>query len=296
MNSTIACALVGSKLGIAVIHVEAGLRSFDRSMPEEINRVLTDAISDMLFTTEKNANANLRREGIPGERIHFVGNVMIDTLLKHRAKAKETDILHKLGLLKHGPAMPYATLTLHRPSNVDERGVFEQILQALAEISKRLPILFPVHPRTLRNIDKFGYAGYFRDGSRGSGSQSTLSVEPGGIYTLEPLGYLEFLHLMSDSSLILTDSGGIQEESTILGVPCVTIRENTERPVTVSHGTNVIAGTNKESIIEHAFSQLARSEASRDVPTKGGKGDRVPPLWDGRASERIVEILAQKIE
>jgi UDP-N-acetylglucosamine 2-epimerase (non-hydrolysing) len=290
VNSTIACSLVASKLEIKVIHVEAGLRSFDRSMPEEINRVLTDAISDLLFTTEESANENLRLEGIPGERIHFVGNVMIDTLLKHRQKAQSSNILLKLGLetsslsSRASNVTPYGVLTLHRPSNVDSKEAFKEVIEALAQVAAQLPIIFPVHPRTLNRIKEFQLVKHFKF----LNGNSELRAPNSNVYCLEPLGYLDFLQLMSNAKLVLTDSGGIQEETTILGIPCVTIRENTERPITVTHGTNVIAGVKKENIINAAFAQLRKfSEASSVSP---------PPFWDGKAAERIVEILAKQAE
>ena len=285
VNSTIACALVASKLGIKVVHVEAGLRSFDRSMPEEINRVLTDAISDLLFTTEEDANENLEKEGIPKEKVHFVGNVMIDTLLLHKKKAEESDVLMKLGFTVMGSKSSknevgaYSVLTLHRPSNVDDEESFRNIIQGLSEIARRIPIIFPIHPRTLNQIKEFGLDSYFK---WLSGDGAKFKKEDGIIHCVDPLGYLDFLKLMSNAKLVLTDSGGVQEETTILGVPCVTIRENTERPVTVTFGTNVVAGVKKENIIEAAFTQLNKRIHYS-----------VPPLWDGKAAERIVEILAR---
>ena len=288
VNSTIACSLVASKLGIKVIHVEAGLRSFDRSMPEEINRVLTDAISDVLFTTEESANVNLRREGIPEERIHFVGNVMIDTLLKHREKAKQSKILEKMGLInlqlktQNSNLIPYGILTLHRPSNVDDKEAFKEVIQALSEVSAQVPIVFPAHPRTLNRIKEFHFKRYFTF----LNENSKLKIQNSHIYCLEPLGYLDFLQLMSNAKLVLTDSGGIQEETTILGIPCVTIRKNTERPITVTHGTNVIAGVKKENIINAAHAQLKKFSKAGSISP--------PPFWDGKAAERIVEILAKE--
>jgi UDP-N-acetylglucosamine 2-epimerase (non-hydrolysing) len=285
VNSTIACALVASKMGIKVVHVEAGLRSFDRSMPEEINRVLTDAISDVLFTTEESANKNLRNEGILEQKIHFVGNVMIDTLLKHKKKAGQSNILYSLGLIdtrsrnSNKSVNPYAALTLHRPSNVDDRQTFEGIIEALIEVSMKIQIVFPTHPRTVTRIKEFGFGNYFK---WVSGPDNQLLEHNHRILCTDPFGYLDFLQLMSHAKLVLTDSGGIQEETTILSIPCVTIRENTERPVTVMHGTNVIAGVRKEKIVEAAFSQL-------DRPVKS----LVPPLWDGKAAERIVKIIIQ---
>lgn len=307
VNSTIACALVASKLGVKVIHVESGLRSFDRSMPEEINRILTDAISDYLFITEKSAEQNLLREGIPKDKIYFVGNVMIDTLLKHKKKAERSPIFNHLGLINNSQSIdsaevseqitavnqeesidqncllkPYTVLTLHRPSNVDNFFTFKNILQGLTEVSKMTPIIFPIHPRTLNSIKKFGLEYYFESSSV---HRSQLSANNNGIHCVEPLGYLDFLQLMSNARLVLTDSGGIQEETTILGIPCVTLRENTERPVTITHGTNVISGVQTDNIIAMAVTQL-------------GKLDRLsklspPPLWDGRAAERIIDILTK---
>lgn len=276
VNSTIACALVASKLGIKVIHVEAGLRSFDRTMPEEINRILTDAISDILFITEDSAEKNLLREGVPNEKIFFVGNVMIDTLLRHRESAKSSLILNQLGLKNGSYASDYGVLTLHRPSNVDEKGNFENILYALLEVSRKLPIIFPVHPRTRKKIEEFGFTKYLIQEPKVKGDKT-------GICSIEPLGYLDFLSLMSEARVVLTDSGGIQEETTILGVPCITLRENTERPVTVTDGTNIIAGTEKENIIKKSFSVLNSNK--RDI-------SKTPPFWDGRAAERIVGILS----
>jgi len=287
VNSTIACALVASKLGIKVVHVEAGLRSFDRDMPEEINRVLTDAISDFLFITEENARENLRNEGIPENKIYFAGNVMIDTLLKHKQKALKSEILNTLGLLNDSPTekshliTDYCVLTIHRPSNVDDKTTFQGIIEALTEISQQIPIIIPVHPRTLNRINEFGFADSF---IWHSNPESPFKISTTGIYCIDPLGYLDFLQLTSHAKIVLTDSGGIQEETTILGIPCVTLRENTERPITVTQGTNVIAGIKKENIIKATFSQLALFKE----PVKPS----VPPLWDGKASNRIVEILA----
>ena len=293
VNSTIACALVGSKLGIKIVHVEAGLRSFDRTMPEEINRVLTDAISDTLFTTEESANQNLHHEGIVDEKIHFVGNVMIDTLLKHKRKAEQSDILFRLGLkgsqvnsprgirgeISEQSVISYAILTLHRPSNVDNKLILQRILEALVNISREIPIIFPIHPRTLKRIEEFGFREYFL--ASPTGFSPPFSAKGGRIWIVEPLGYLDFLQLMSHSKLILTDSGGIQEESTILGIPCVTMRENTERPITVQCGTNRLVGTSSDKIIS----------ASQDALNGESNSVSVPPLWDGRAAERIKTIL-----
>lgn len=293
VNSTIACALVAAKLGIKIIHVEAGLRSFDRSMPEEINRVLTDAISDILFITEESARKNLIREGISGEKIHFIGNVMIDTLLKHKKRSEDSDILRKLGLDNGEQGVEeYAVLTLHRPSNVDVRPSLEGILNAIKVISYDRPVIFPIHPRTRSRIRQFGLE------QEVSFDFSPSSIPKGGIYCIEPLGYLDFLCLTSHASLVLTDSGGIQEETTILGVPCVTIRENTERPVTLTHGTNVLAGTTKDDIIRAATLQTRRFRKEKESMgdfTPGATESLAPPLWDGRASERLVRILVTKV-
>ena len=272
VNSTLACALVAVKKGVAVIHVEAGLRSFDRSMPEEINRVLTDQISDLLFTTEKSARENLLREGIPESRIHFVGNVMIDTLrysLKGAVPAAQT-------LSQHGaPAdwgqRGFAVLTLHRPSNVDDPGTLRAVLGAIREISRRLPVAFAVHPRTRAKIEQHGLGAV---------------LEAPSILCVPPLGYLEMLGLMQAARLVLTDSGGIQEETTALGVPCVTLRENTERPITVEQGTNTVVGSSPEHILA-AVDEILRT---------GGKAGRVPELWDGRASQRIVAVLREWLD
>jgi UDP-N-acetylglucosamine 2-epimerase (non-hydrolysing) len=261
--------------------VEAGLRSFDRSMPEEINRIVTDGLSDFLFTTEESANTNLRREGIPEEKIYFVGNTMIDTLMKHRERAQHSTILEALGLkgfdsgTTDSRIRPYGVLTLHRPSNVDGRETFLKIQKALEEVSKQVPILFPVHPRTLSRIKEFGV-------ERGLDFMSFgKTIQPRHIYCLKPLGYLEFLCLMANARLVLTDSGGIQEETTVLGIPCITLRECTERPVTTTHGTNVIVGTDTDKIIEAGLKAL-----NGDRPRQ-----RIPVLWDGKAGERIVSIL-----
>ena len=261
VNSTLACSLAAAKLGIPVAHVEAGLRSFDRTMPEEINRILTDAIADLLFVTEASGIANLRHEGIDPARIHLVGNVMIDTLLAHRDAAALSDALERLGLQPGG----YAVLTLHRPANVDAPAVLRGILDPLAELARTMPVVFPVHPRTRAALD----------------AHAALLALGHGIRLVDPLGYLDFVRLMSDARLVLTDSGGIQEETTILGVPCLTIRENTERPITVTHGTNRLAGTTAEGIRTAIETTLAMKRGV--VPP--------PPLWDGHAATRIAETL-----
>jgi UDP-N-acetylglucosamine 2-epimerase (non-hydrolysing) len=262
VNSTLACALVAAKAGVCVAHVEAGLRSFDRSMPEEINRVVTDHVSDLLFTTEESAGVNLRREGVPAERIYFVGNVMIDTLLEHRARARARFNPRCFGL----DGERYVVLTLHRPSNVDCPAVFEALMGAVSVVAQDLPVVFPVHPRTKEVVERSACA--------------SAAVERGRLHLVEPLGYLEFLGLMDCAFAVLTDSGGIQEETTVLGVPCLTLRTSTERPVTVAEGTNRVVGTQPEAI-------LAAWRSLRLV----GRQSKVPKLWDGRAATRIVEVF-----
>ena len=271
VNSTIACALVAAKKSIRVIHVEAGLRSYDRSMPEEVNRVLTDQISDLLFTTEKSAEQNLCREGIDKERIFFVGNVMIDTLRKHLENALPVDTtllrndVDPAKLLENGKG--YGVVTLHRPSNVDNPRVLGRLLDVLAQVSHQLPLVFPVHPRTEARI---------RDGHFDFMKSQTVVCLP-------PLGYLEMLGLMANARLVLTDSGGIQEETTALGVPCVTMRENTERPVTETEGTNTVVGSDARRI----------RSVTEDILATGGKAGRVPELWDGKAATRIKEVVVR---
>ena len=269
VNSTIACALVCVKLGVRVAHVEAGLRSRDRSMPEEINRLLTDQIADLLFTPSHDADENLLAEGIPRERIRLVGNVMIDSLQKSLNVARALPTREQLGL----SGVDYALLTLHRPSNVDLRESFERILDALEVIAARLPIVFPVHPRTKKTIAELGL------------SARVASIKD--LRTVQPLGYLDFLNLSSSARLVLTDSGGIQEETTALGIPCLTLRENTERPITVEMGTNVVVGTDTTKIITAASTALNGS-AKRTL--------RQPPLWDGQTSERILDALESSRE
>jgi len=259
VNSTIACSLAAVKRGIPVAHVEAGLRSFDRSMPEEVNRILTDAIADVLFVTEPSGLENLRREGVDDERVFLTGNVMIDTLLQAREKARRSDILERLGLEERA----YGVVTLHRPSNVDDPAVLSGILEALADVGARLPLVFPVHPRTRSRVEKLG------------GPSRT------GLILTDPLGYIDFLRLMESARLILSDSGGIQEESCILGVPCLTLRDNTERPVTVETGLNRLVGSKPAAIRRAAFDLL-----ESDAPPP-----EVPDLWDGRAAVRIAGIL-----
>lgn len=264
VNSTLAGALVAVKLGIRVVHVEGGLRSGDRRMPEEINRIMTDSISDVLFVTERSAVRNLRREGIPPGKIHLVGNVMIDSLLAHRARAEQSGILRDLGLeTTDGTIVPYDVVTLHRAETVDDRGSLSGVMEALVKIARSRRVVFPIHPRTRQRIGSYG-------------------LDSGGLQMIDPLGYLEFMKLMSHAGVVLTDSGGIQEESTILRVPCVTIRDSTERPVTVTNGTNMLAGTSPKAIL--------RCHQAQSRPRRGhARG--VPPLWDGHAATRIASIL-----
>ena len=262
VNSTIACALVASKLGVSIAHVEAGLRSYDRQMPEEINRVLTDQISDLLFTTEEAAADNLQREGVDTSKIHFVGNVMIDTLLAHRDRARATNVHTSLGLEPGA----YGLLTLHRPSNVDDPAAFERLMSAIDLISRDVPIVFPVHPRTRPVVAR--------------STTAEAMVAAGRLRLIDPLGYLDFIGLMERARVVLTDSGGVQEETTILGVPCLTLRENTERPVTITHGTNQLVGTDAGKIRE-AWARVKQPAAAPPGP----------PLWDGQAAERIAGEL-----
>lgn len=267
VNSTLACALVAAKKEIPVIHVEAGLRSFDRTMPEEINRVLTDQLSDLLFTTEKSARENLLREGVADSKVYFVGNVMIDTLrysLEHAVPAALT--MEKHGAKVSWAQSGFAVLTLHRASNVDDPVTLKQLLGTIAEVSNHFPIIFPVHPRTRGRIEQ-------------SGLKAMLELP--WIAELPPLDYLEMLGLMRQARVVLTDSGGIQEETTALGVPCVTLRENTERPITVEEGTNTVVGLDHRRILG----------TIEDILRTGGKAGRVPDLWDGKASQRIVSVL-----
>lgn len=268
VNSTMACTITAKKLGIKVAHVEAGLRSRDMGMPEEINRLCTDVLCDYLFITDHYADDNLRAEGVAGEKIIFVGNVMIDTLLKHKAMASQLDVLTKLGLEKKS----YATLTMHRPSNVDDKDTLEEILKALKAISKNVPIIFPIHPRTRKMVGAFGLSHYLNEGKSVS-----------GIWLTEPLGYLEFLHLNMHARLVLTDSGGLQEETTVLGVPCITMRHNTERPITCEIGTNVIVGNSGKKILTAAEAVLNNRVSAGSIPEK----------WDGKSADRIVNWLLE---
>jgi UDP-N-acetylglucosamine 2-epimerase (non-hydrolysing) len=259
VNSTVAAALVAAKLRIPCAHVEAGLRSFDRAMPEEINRLVTDQLADILLTPSPDANDNLRREGIPSERIYFVGNIMIDTLMRYRPVAGFERVAGRFAI----PERAYAVLTLHRPSNVDDRGRFVSIAAALQTIGETMPVVFPVHPRTRARIGAFNL-GRLLD----------------RVILTEPLGYLDFLSLMSHAAVVLTDSGGMQEETTVLGIPCLTLRENTERPITLTEGTNRLVGTDTRAIVEGFRQSLSRTPDGR-----------TPQFWDGQASVRIVEVF-----
>lgn len=259
VNSTLAASLVAAKLVIPLAHVEAGLRSFDRTMPEEVNRMVTDRLADLLFTPSRDANENLRAEGTPEGRIHLVGNVMIDTLSRHLPMARLERIRDRIPV-EDGA---YAVLTLHRPSNVDRPETFRDILKAVRAIASKMPVVFPVHPRTRARLQEFG-----------------LETELDGVILTEPFGYIDFLSLTSHARLVLTDSGGLQEESTALGIPCLTLRENTERPVTVTHGTNRVVGTRTADILD-GVEQALGATAER----------RIPDLWDGHAAERIGDVI-----
>lgn len=266
VNSTVAVSLAAVKLGIPVAHVEAGLRSYDRTMPEEINRVVTDALADYLFVTEQDAVENLLKEGRPRESIFFVGNVMIDALRQFEPIAQKSLIGEELGLKETSRWRKYAVLTLHRPSNVDNPETLARLLTAVNAVAEEMPVIFPVHPRTQQRIAEGGML------------HKQLRLLP-------PVGYLDFLCLLSNATMVLTDSGGIQEETTALGVPCLTLRENTERPITISQGTNQLVGTDPENVIA----------AARKVLAGESKEGKIPELWDGRAAERIIEILLRQV-
>ncbi len=261
VNSTLAGAEAAHELGIRLAHVEAGLRSFDNTMPEEFNRVQTDKISDFLFTTEKSGNKNLLKEGISKDKVFFVGNVMIDTLIKHREKAKKSDILKRHSLKEKN----YCVLTLHRPSNVDKKEDFENIISIIKKIQEKFTIVFPIHPRTRKNLE-----------------HHKINIKKENLKILNPLGYLDFLCLMSNSKFVLTDSGGIQEETTVLGVPCITLRKNTERPVTVKQGTNLLVSIDKEKVV---------NKAMKIIDNKMDIKNKIPEKWDGKAAKRIINIL-----
>jgi UDP-N-acetylglucosamine 2-epimerase (non-hydrolysing) len=299
VNSTIACALVASKISYngtgrrpLIAHVESGLRSFDRDMPEEVNRILTDHLADLLFVTEESGLKNLQQEGIPDHKVHFVGNTMIDSLLAFRNKARLSPILDTLHLRNGGSGhssgnglVRYALLTLHRPSNVDQREGFLRILNGLEELTHQCPVIFPAHPRTKKRIAEFGIERFFtqQDGLNGGADPASARAN-GQIRLIEPLGYLDFLCLMDRAAIVVTDSGGIQEETTSLGVPCVTVRENTERPVTVHVGTNILAGTSAEGI---------RKATRQQLDSKSGGA--VPEAWDGKSAQRIVGIVCREL-
>jgi UDP-N-acetylglucosamine 2-epimerase (non-hydrolysing) len=267
VNSTLACALTAAKLNIPVLHVEAGLRSYDRAMPEEINRVLTDQLAELLFTSESGATSNLLREGVSPGRIHFVGNVMIDTLMLQLPLATPVQTVlrqaHLAGFI--APGAPYALLTLHRPSNVDDPRRLRALIETVARISQDVPVLFPLHPRTRAMLKRFELAGLL-DAPR--------------VACLPPLAYLDMLGLMKSARIVLTDSGGVQEETTALGIPCLTLRENTERPITVSEGSNAVAGRDPAVVLA----------LCRDILRFGGKSGRIPQYWDGHAAERVADI------
>ncbi|MEK6320288.1 MAG: UDP-N-acetylglucosamine 2-epimerase (non-hydrolyzing) [Acidobacteriota bacterium] len=265
VNSTMAAAIVAAKMLVRVAHVEAGLRSRDRTMPEEINRVVTDALADLVLTPSRDANENLLGEGVAPEKIRFVGNVMIDSLYRNIERSRSSRVLERLNL-KTGQ---FCAITLHRPSNVDDKQTLSGIVDALELICERLPIVFPVHPRTRDRLEQFGLS------ERISRQRSLILTEP--------LGYLDFLHLYSNSRLVLTDSGGVQEETTVLGIPCLTLRQNTERPITVSEGTNRVVGNSSEVIKREALAAL-------EQPLRPA---RVPELWDGNAAVRIVDAIEE---
>jgi len=264
VNSTMACSLVAGKMGIKIIHLEAGLRSFDRTMPEEINRIVTDSLADLLLTPSSDANENLKREGISEDKVQLVGNIMIDTLLKFLPKAENSSILEKLNL----KMQEYLLVTLHRPGNVDDGSSLEKILKTLDQLSEKIHIVFPVHPRTLKNIRSCKLEMYLKN-----------------IITTEPLGYFDFQKLMASSKLVVTDSGGIQEETTVLKIPCVTLRENTERPVTITEGTNELIGTDMEKLV--FFSEKA-------IENKW-KQSKIPDFWDGNTARRVLDVIINKL-
>ncbi len=264
VNSTVACSLTAVKRGIPVAHVEAGLRSFDWEMPEEINRLVTDRLSSLLFTPSRDGDENLKREGRPAEAIHFVGNVMVDTLLRFREKAAASTVLDRLGVV----AGEYAVLTLHRPGNVDTRETFAGLLDAFAGIAGRIPVVYPMHPRSSRTLNEAGLL------------ERAEAIS--GLMMTGPLGYLDFIELEARARFVMTDSGGVQEETTVLGVPCLTLRPNTERPVTITEGTNTLVGTNSDAITKAAIGILGEGYKP---------SGRLPELWDGHASERIADII-----
>ena len=287
VNSTLACALAAVKLHIPVAHVESGLRSFDRKMPEEINRLLTDAVSDFLFTPSPDGDENLLREGIPREKIFLIGDVMVDSLLYHLKQAKGTNILERLGLkTAEGFSFPagYALMTLHRPANVDSRESFEPIVRGILEVTKRVPVLFPIHPRTLKQVKVLDLESAFE--LRSSWDMKPEEYLENGalrktIHCFAPLGYFDFLNVMAHAKVVLTDSGGIQEETTVLDVPCITLRDTTERPITLTEGTNVLVANDPEKILAEIEKVLSGNK----------RRSRFPSIWDGHTAERIVQIL-----
>ncbi len=300
MNSTLACSLVASKVNYnsekerpAIVHVEAGLRSFDRSMPEEINRIVTDHIADLLFVTEESARINLLNEGISDDKIFFVGNTMIDSLINTQNQSIKSIILDKLGFSKPGCSAssekaigshtPYALLTLHRPANVDNKEIFRDIIAALMEISKDLEIIFPIHPRTLGRIREFKFENHFNfKKMEKNDMKETILMNDNNIYLIDPVGHRDFMCLMMNAKIVLTDSGGIQEETTFLRIPCITLRENTERPVTVNMGTNIVAGVDKDKIINAYNFQKNRQFHNS-----------IPKYWDGKAGQRIIDTIVK---
>lgn len=275
VNSTMAAALTAVKLHIPVAHVEAGLRSFDRAMPEEINRVVTDAVSELLFATEESGLRNLEAEGVGKEKIFLVGNVMIDSLEASRRLWMNSNVLDRLQLKKGR----YGVLTLHRPSNVDNIMVLKGLVKALSEVAQTFPIIFPIHPRTKKILEAM-------EECRAMLAFDWTAFGSSGIYCMDPIGYLDFMGLVSNAKLVLTDSGGIQEETTVLGIPCLTLRDNTERPVTVTHGTNRVIGSSPERVISEARKALDSAHVA----------SAAPPLWDGHASERIVSIIREYVK
>lgn len=291
VNSTLGTALVAAKITFdpkgarpLIAHVEAGLRSFDRTMPEELNRILTDQLADFLFVTEESAVRNLRREGIPDEKVHFVGNTMIDSLLAFRDRADNSRVIDELNLreLPAGDVRRYALLTLHRPANVDNVDSFLDILEGLRDLKEACPVIFPVHPRTRKRIGEFGFQPYFDANGPGDAPERNLNQRKSGICLTDPLGYLDFLCLMKHAALVITDSGGIQEETTCLGVPCVTVRNNTERPVTIEKGTNVLAGIESAGIRAAIQRQLCAPRTAA-----------IPEKWDGKSAHRIIETICR---
>ncbi len=266
INSTIAAAVVAAKLRVKLVHVEAGLRSFDNSMPEEINRIVTDRLADILFVSELSGITNLHNEGINQDKIFFVGNIMIDSLISNLGAAKNSNILDALDLIPH----EYIAMTLHRPANVDNKDVLIKLIEVIEEIGRIIPVVFPCHPRTQKEMKNFGI---------------TKDIDEKALRIIEPIGYLDFLKLQSECRFVLTDSGGVQEETTYLNIPCITLRQNTERPVTVEVGSNIITGVNPDKVRKTAM----------DILDGHGKIGRVPELWDGHTAERITEILIEKL-